>query len=105
MFAVALIDYIFYYSCSIFFVSDRAMKHIKMDTGRKVISEVQDWFFHQITFYNECIKMFEKDKDNFVFVPLDLDIDIENIVLEAEDDGKFDIEKILASDAPLDFGI
>lgn len=98
LYALALIDFIFYHSCYVFFNSNhlRSLKDV-------VLNDITNWFKDQLVFYSESLKTYQKSPNDFMIEEKFISVDI----FDENDHQKIknDIDSILDSLDPLDFGI
>ncbi|ELP93830.1 hypothetical protein EIN_176570 [Entamoeba invadens IP1] len=96
LYAHALIDYTFYHSSYNYFLSNPP-KHVK----ENVVSDIQDWFKNQLSFYRSSLEKYQNDPENFYLEEQHVSVDL----FDERDLDVNDIDYILNSTEPLDFGI
>ncbi|EKE37274.1 hypothetical protein ENUP19_0080G0071 [Entamoeba nuttalli] len=97
LFAHALIDYIFYHSSYIYFNANPP-KLVK----EEIITDIQNWFKDKLFYYRSSLEKYQTDPTNFYLEEQHVSVDLFD---DKEEVDTNDIDYILSSSDPLDFGI
>ena len=100
LYALALIDFIFYHSCYIFFNSNH-LKNMK----EIVLNDITIWFKDQLKYYSDLLQIYLHHPDKFTIEEQFISVDLFTQKDHNEIGDGNDIDSLLESTLPLDFGI